>query len=76
MSYSNLMSEFLIVFIILSAILFNYFTKKTEEAEVARVKYDELIKKYNKAIYELENSERDIDNCLVLIPDLSQKLIL
>ena len=33
MSYTDLMSGFLIVFIILSAILFNHFTKKAEEAE-------------------------------------------
>ena len=65
MSYTDLMSGFLIVFIILSAILFNHFTKKADEAEAARVKYDELIEKYNKAIYELENSGRDIDSCLV-----------
>lgn len=65
MSYTDLMSGFLVVFIILSAILFNHFTKKAEEAEAARVKYDELIEKYNKAIYELENSGRDIDSCLV-----------
>ena len=33
MSYTDLMSGFLVVFIILRAILFNHFTKKAEEAK-------------------------------------------
>ena len=74
MSYTDLMSGFLVVFIILSAILFNHFTKKAEEAEAARVKYDELIEKYNKAIYELENSGRDIDSCLVVNSKLKSQV--
>lgn len=74
MSYTDLMSGFLVVFIILSAILFNHFTKKAEEAEAARVKYDELIEKYNKAIYELENSGRDIDSCLVANSKLKSQI--
>ena len=74
MSYTDLMSGFLIVFIILSAILFNHFTKKADEAEAARVKYDELIEKYNKAIYELENSGRDIDSCLVANSKLKSRV--
>lgn len=65
MSYTDLMSGFLVVFIILSAILFNHFTKKSKEAEDSKIKYDSLIVKYNNAISELENSGRDIDSCLV-----------
>ncbi len=73
MSYTDLMSGFLVVFIILSAILFNHYTKKSEDAGAAKVKYDELIEKYNNAISELENSGRDIDSCLVANSKLKSK---
>lgn len=73
MSYTDLMSGFLVVFIILSAILFNHFTKKAEEAEVSKVQYEEALSKYNKAIADLENSGRDIDSCLVANAKLKSK---
>lgn len=64
MSYTDLMSAFLIVFIILSAILYNYYNSKAEEAnnaklsaEVQKERYENLIdsirteldKTYNRA---------------------------
>lgn len=65
MSYTDLMSGFLVVFIILSAILFNHFSRKSGETEESRIMYDSLIIKYNTAIEDLKNSGRDIDSCLV-----------
>lgn len=72
MSYTDLMSGFLVVFIILSAILFNHFTRKAEEAGAAKVKcdslivkYDSLIVKYDETIYYLTKSGLDIDSCKV-----------
>lgn len=62
MSYTDLMSGFLVVFIILSVILFNHFTKESKEVQEAKEKYNELIEKYNKAISDLQN----IDSCLVV----------
>lgn len=73
MSYTDLMSGFLVVFIILSAILFNHFTQKSNETDAAKEKYDELIEKYNNAISKLENSGRDIDSCLVANARLRSK---
>lgn len=43
-------------FFYLSAILFNYFIKKSEEGGASKNKYDELIEKYNNAISDLETS--------------------
>lgn len=65
MSYTDLMSGFLVVFIILSAILFNHFLRKSGEAEESKIMYDSLIVKYDNAIEDLKNSGRDIDSCLV-----------
>ena len=59
MSYTDLMSGFLIIFIILTAILFNHFTDKAAEAAA-------VIDKYNCALSDLEKSGRDIDSCLVV----------
>lgn len=73
MSYTDLMSGFLVVFIILSAILFNYFSRKSGEAEVSKIMYDSLIVKYNTAIEDLKNSGRDIDSCLVANAELKSK---
>ena len=73
MSYTDLMSGFLVVFIILSAILFNYFSRKSGEAEESKIMYDSLIVKYNNAIEDLKNSGRDIDSCLVANAELRSK---
>ncbi len=73
MSYTDLMSGFLIVFIILSAILFNHFSRKSGEAEESKIMYDSLIVKYNTAIEDLKNSGRDIDSCLVANAKLRSK---
>lgn len=73
MSYTDLMSGFLIVFIILSAILFNHFSRKSGEAEESKIMYDSLIVKYNNAIEDLKNSGRDIDSCLVANAELRTK---
>lgn len=73
MSYTDLMSGFLVVFIILSAILFNHFSRKSGEAEESKNMYDSLIVKYNTAIKDLENSGRDIDSCLVANAKLRSK---
>lgn len=73
MSYTDLMSGFLVVFIILSAILFNYFSRKSGEAEESKIMYDSLIVKYNTAIEDLKNSGRDIDSCLVANAELKSK---
>ena len=67
------MSGFLVVFIILSAILFNYFSRKSGEAEESKIMYDSLIVKYNTAIEDLKNSGRDIDSCLVANAELKLK---
>lgn len=61
MSYTDLMSGFLVVFIILSAILFNHFTRKAGEASKSKIKYDSLVVNYNKAIVELKKTGHDID---------------
>lgn len=73
MSYTDLMSGFLVVFIILSAILFNHFSRKSGEAEESKIMYDSLIVKYNNAIEDLKNSGRDIDSCLVANAELRFK---
>lgn len=73
MSYTDLMSGFLVVFIILSAILFNHFSRKSGEAEESKIMYDSLIVKYNNAIEDLKNSGRDIDSCLVANAELRTK---
>lgn len=73
MSYTDLMSGFLVVFIILSAILFNHFSRKSGEAEESKIMYDSLIVKYNTAIEDLKNSGRDIDSCLVANAKLRAK---
>ena len=73
MSYTDLMSGFLIVFIILSAILFNHFSRKSGEAEESKIMYDSLIVKYNTAIEDLKNSGRDIDSCSVANAELKLK---
>ena len=73
MSYTDLMSGFLVVFIILSAILFNYFSRKSGEAEVSKIMYDSLIVKHNTAIEDLKNSGRDIDSCSVANAELKLK---
>lgn len=73
MSYTDLMSGFLVVFIILSAILFNHFSRKSGEAEESKIMYDSLIVKYNNAIEDLKNSGRDIDSCLVANAKLKSK---
>lgn len=73
MSYTDLMSGFLVVFIILSAILFNHFSRKSGEAEESKIMYDSLIVKYNTAIEDLKNSGRDIDSCLVANAKLRSK---
>lgn len=74
MSYTDLMSGFLVVFIILSAILYNYYTKKVEEAGISKEMYDDAIAKYDKALSELENSSRDIDSCLLENERLKAKI--
>lgn len=73
MSYTDLMSGFLVVFIILSAILFNHFLRKSGEAEESKIMYDSLIVKYDKAIEDLKNSGRDIDSCSVVNAELKLK---
>ena len=73
MSYTDLMSGFLVVFIILSAILFNHFSRKSGEAEESKIMYDSLIVKYNTAIEDLKNSGRDIDSCSVANAELKFK---
>lgn len=73
MSYTDLMSGFLVVFIILSAILFNHFSRKSGEAEESKIMYDSLIVKYNNATEDLKNSGRDIDSCLVANAELRTK---
>lgn len=73
MSYTDLMSGFLVVFIILSAILFNHFSRKSGEAEESKIMYDSLIVKYNTAIEDLKNSGRDIDSCSVANAELKLK---
>lgn len=73
MSYTDLMSGFLVVFIILSAILFNHFSRKSGEAEESKIMCDSLIVKYNNAIEDLKNSGRDIDSCLVVNAELRSK---
>ena len=73
MSYTDLMSGFLVVFIILSAILLNHFSRKSGEAEESKIMYDSLIVKYNNAIEDLKNSGRDIDSCLVANAELRSK---
>lgn len=74
MSYTDLMSGFLVVFIILSAILYNYYTEKVEEASISKGMYDEAIAKYNKALSDLENSSRDVDSCLLVNEKLKAKI--
>ena len=74
MSYTDLMSGFLVVFIILSAILFNHFSRKSGEAEESKIMYDSLIVKYNNAIEDLKNSGRDIDSCSVANAELKLKI--
>lgn len=73
MSYTDLMSGFLVVFIILSAILFNHFSRKSGEAEESKIMYDSLIVKYDNAIEDLKNSGRDIDSCSVVNAELKLK---
>lgn len=73
MSYTDMISGFLVVFIILSAILFNHFSRKSGEAEESKIMYDSLIVKYNNAIEDLKNSGRDIDSCLVANAGLKSK---
>ena len=80
MSYTDLMSGFLVVFIILSAILFNHFSRKSGEAEESKimydsliVKYDSLIVKYDETIYYLTKSGLDIDSCKVENAKLKSK---
>lgn len=74
MSYTDLMSGFLVVFIILSVILYNYYTEKVEEAGISKEMYDDAIAKYNKALSELENSSRDVDSCLLVNEKLKAKI--
>ena len=73
MSYTDLMSGFLVVFIILSAILFNHFLRKSGEAEESKIMYDSLIVKYDNAIEDLKNSGRDIDSCSLVNAELKIK---
>lgn len=55
MSYTDLMSGFLIVFIVVSAVLFNYVSEKTKEL-------DEAALKYNQALTELKKSKAKVDS--------------
>lgn len=50
MSYTDLMSAFLIVFIILSAILYNYYNSKVEEANNAKVSAEVQKERYENLI--------------------------
>lgn len=54
MSYTDLISGFLVVFIIVSIVLYNFYSNKSREAEDAQEKYTELIS-------ELEKSGLSID---------------
>lgn len=67
MSYTDLISGFLIIFIVVSAILFNYVTNKSKELE-------EVISKYKRTLTELENSSSDIDSCLLVNEKLKAKI--
>lgn len=55
MSYTDLMSGFLVVFIILSAILYNHYKEQIQEAIIAESKYKEALK-------ELEQSKGNNDS--------------
>lgn len=55
MSYTDLMSAFLIVFIILSAILYNYYNEKVREAEEAQVQAQIQEERYINLIDSIRN---------------------
>ena len=66
MSYTDLMSGFLIVFIVVSAVLFNYVSEKTKEL-------DEAALKYNQARTELEKASHNNDELKAKVDSLNQK---
>lgn len=49
MSYTDLMSGFLVVFIILSAILYNHYKEQTEQAVIAKEKYNDASERLKKS---------------------------
>ena len=67
MSYTDLMSGFLVVFIILTVLLFNHITKKTAEAEISK-------KKWEIALTDLQKSNNNIDSCKVVNKKLESKV--
>lgn len=63
MSYTDLMSAFLVVFIILSAILYNQYTEKSEKAETEE-------KKYKEALDFLKSTGNDKDSLIIIVNNL------
>ncbi|MCS3284720.1 hypothetical protein NXV73_23660 [Bacteroides salyersiae] len=61
MSYTDLMSGFLVVFIILSAILYNHYNDKVAEAEKAQ--QEAVVKQdlYEEALASLERASLDLE---------------
>jgi len=67
MSYTDLMSAFLVVFIILSAILYNQYNEQSEQAKVAE-------EKYNLALDSLKQTGNDLDSLKYLVNRQKQSL--
>ena len=72
MSYTDLMSGFLVVFIILSAILYNHYNDKVAEAEKAQ--QEAVVKQdlYEEALASLERASLDLEQQADIIDSLKQ----
>lgn len=67
MSYTDLMSAFLVVFIILSAVLYNQYNEQSEQAKVAE-------EKYKLALDSLNQTGNDLDSLKYLVNRQKQSL--
>lgn len=67
MSYTDLMSAFLVVFIILSAILYNQYNEQLKQAKVAE-------EKYKTALNNLKQTGNDLDSLIYLVNRQKQSL--
>lgn len=79
MSYTDLMSGFLVVFIILSAILYNHYNDKVAEAEKAQQEavvkqelYEEALASLERASLDLENERLNVQQQADIIDSLKQ----
>ena len=72
MSYTDLMSGFLVVFIILSAILYNHYNDKVAETEKAQQEAVVKQKLYEEALASLERASLDLEQQADIIDSLKQ----